>query len=209
MYPVEAAITLPEQEIIFRIRQLIGDTKETFVDDVENTLVCGGVSASGTLYQLQEPRGYPTNVYVNGIEFTDPTNPSVLGYKYLKFSSPTLVSGASITVIYEHFNHSDVEIIDTYDSSAYTYLTGQCNLNPADLGVDLLVLATAYVLLTKDLNNYIKSAVNLEDSDSRFDASRRPQYMMDLLKRISAELLTGIQAKAHCKMFNLPVYKVE
>lgn len=208
-YPTEASFTVAEQEIIFRIRQLISDTKEIFVDDVANVNSCGKVTASGTMYQLEEPKGYPLEVYVNGIEFTSPTNPKMLGYKFLQFSSSVLVSGASLTVVYEHFNHSDLEILDTYDSSSLTYLVSACNLTLDEIGPDLIVLATAYILITKDLQEFIKSAVNLEDSDSRFDASRRPQYLNDLLKRIGDQLKEGIEAATQCKLLALPVYKVE
>lgn len=208
-YPTEAVFTVQEQEIIFRIRQLISDTKEVFVDDVPNVNACGKVTASGTMYQLDEPKGYPLNVFVNDIEYTTSGNPQILGYKYLKFATSVLVSGASLTVIYEHFNHSDLEIIDTYDSSSTTYLIDVCNLTIEDIGPDLLLLATAYILISKDLQDFIRSAVNLEDSDSRFDASKRPQYLNDLLKRIGDQLKSGIEAATKCKMLSLPVYKVE
>lgn len=208
-YPIEAIFTTAELEIIFRIRQLISDTKEVFVDDIENVSVCGKVTASGTMYELEEPKGYPLNVYVGGIEYTTSGNPETIGYKYLKFPIPTLVSGTGLTVIYEHFNHSDLEIIDTYDSSALTYLVGSCNLSVDEIGTDLLILSTAYILITKDLQTYIKSAVNLQDSDSRFDASRRPQYLSDLLKRIGDQLKQGLEDKTRCKVTSLPIYKVE
>jgi hypothetical protein len=211
MFIEEVILTSEEEEIVFRVRQLIGDEKEVFVDDTYAGTSCGGgeVLASGTMYKLQEPKGYPLEVYVGGQEYTTSGNPTVLGYKFLKFASPVLVSGAKITVVYEHFKHSDLEIIDTYDSGALTYLTAQCNLSIEELGIDLLVLSTAYILLTKDLSVYVQSAVELQDSDSKYNASTRPNGLKDLLKMIQDQLKGAIEAKTKCKMLYLPVYKVE
>lgn len=210
MFPVEQVLTVEEEEIVFRIRQLIGDEKEIFVDDTYAGNSCGGeVLASGTMYKLQEPKGYPLEVQVNQVEYTSSGNPSVLGYKYLKFNSPVLVSGAKLVVVYEHFRHSDLEIIDTYDTSALTYLTAQCNITVEELGVDLLVLATAFILLGKDLTLYVKSAVELQDSDSKFNAASRPNALKDLLKMIEGQLKSAIEARTRCKLLQLPVYKVE
>jgi hypothetical protein len=217
MYPPEASFTVEELEIIFRIRQLIGDEKETFIDDVSDVSVCADVSASGSIYGLQEPKGYPQSIYVDGVEYISTSGTEgveVLGYKYLRFTntSPTLVAGTSLVVIYEHFSHSDLEILNTYDTSATTYLVAQCNLSVEDLGLDLLVLATAYVLLSKDLSVYIKSAVEMEDSDSKFVGSRRPQSLQSLLngKNGIAECLkAALEKKTSCKMLSLPIYKVE
>lgn len=208
MYP-QVNLTAEESAIIFKIRQIIGDEPEVYVDDINNINSCSRIMASGTIYQLEEPKGYPIEIYVNGIEYTSITNPTVIGNKILKFSTPVLLPGYSITVIYNHFKHSDIEILDTYDTSAFMYLVQQCNLTPEELGIDLLILATSYILLLKDYNNYIKSAISLEDSDSRYDASRRPQYLGDLLKSISKDLQKAIEIKTKCKMLSLPVYKVE
>jgi len=210
MYTLEKEFSTDESEIIFRIRQLIGDEKEVFVDDISSNST-NRVVASGTIYQLEEPKGYPLEVYVNGTEYTTSGSITVeiLGYKLLKFSAPILTSGANITVIYDHFKHSDSEILNTYDTSSMTYLTQQCNLSAEDLGLDLLILATSYVLLMKDLNNYIKSAIRVQDSDSQFDGSTRPTILKDLLKAISEELLSSLKSKTACKVMHLPVYKVE
>lgn len=208
MYPQEP-LTLEEANIVFRIRQLIGDEKEIFVDELNPSNQCNKLTSSGTLYQLDQPKGYPLNVNVNGVEIVESgaLTVSILGYKYLQFSSS--IAGSNMTVIYNHFSHSDSEIIDTYDTAAYTYLTGQCGLSASDLGVDLLTLSTAMVLLTIDLTNYIKSAVRLKDSDSEFEATYRPRSLKDLLDLINKELKTSLAAKMNCKMLSLPVYKVE
>lgn len=209
MYPQEF-LSLGEQEIVFRIRQLIGDELEVFVDEVSSD-ACSTISAGGTLYQLEEPKGYPLMVTVDGVEYTTSGTNSVavVGYKYLQFNQPTLVSGATLVAMYNHFRHSDTEILNVYDTSALTYLTKQCNLTIEELGVDLLTLSTSYVLLTKDLNNYIKSAVEIQDGESRFSAINRPRYLLDLMKQISDELKQALSEKTKCKMLSLPVYKVE
>lgn len=206
-YPIEY-LTVGEQEIVFRIRQLVGDEVEVYVDDKDIAL-CSNVTASGTIYQLDEPKGYPLQVNVGGTDYNTVLDPKVIGYKLLQFQSSVLTSDKHITVVYNHFRHSDTEIIDTYDTSAMTYLTAQCNLDINDLGIDLLVLATAYILLTKDLNNYIKSAVEVQDGDSRFNSVRRPEYLQLFMKEIASELKNSLGKKMSCKMLSLPVYKIE
>lgn len=206
-YPQEVTDN-SELEIIFRIRQLIGDEAEVFIDDrvIDG---CAGVTMSGMTYQLEEPKGYPMSIYVDGNEYTSLAEVAVIGYKYIKFNSSILLEGQRVTVVYHHFRHSDLEIINTYDTGAFTYLTGQCNLTPEEIGIDLLVLATSYILLQKDLNNYIKAAVKLGDSDSEYDASQRPRYLKDLLSQIRGELQDSLKAKMNCKVISLPVYKIE
>jgi hypothetical protein len=211
MYPVERTFTPDEAEIIFRIRQLTGDEKEVYVDDITEVGQCSTVKASGTLYQLEEPKGYPREIYVNGVEYASTsgaTGVQVLSYKFLQFVTP-IVLGDSLVVIYDHFNESDAAILDVYDTSATTYLVAQCNLEPEDLSIDLLVLATAFVLLSKELVKYTKDALKIEDSDSVIDASRRPQYLRGLLDLIKNDLKDALEMKLKCKMLSLPVYKVE
>jgi hypothetical protein len=208
MYP-QLNLTPDEQTIVFKVRQLIGDEPEPYVDDILNVDACGKVKAGGTIYELEEPKGYPLQVDINGNEYTQVNNPTVIGYKLLQFSSPVLVSGANLMVLYNHFRHADAEIIDTYDTSAYIYLVQACNLTADDIGIDLLTLSTAYVLLTNDMSDYIKSAVSLGDSDSTFDAARRPTHLGDLLKLIAGQLKEAVETKKACKMLSLPVYKVE
>jgi hypothetical protein len=205
MFPPEINLTPTDQNIVFRIRQIIGDEKEVFVDDKQGP--CTSILASGTMYLLDEPKGYPIQVFVNGGEVT--SGVQVVGDKYLMFSTPTLFDSTHIVVIYNHFRHSDLDIINTYDSGATTYLSMSCGLAVEDLGPDLLILSTAYLLLTKDLNDYLKGAVSLSDSDSRFEATARPEILKGLLDLTSSQLLKGIEAKTRCKMFSLPVYKIE
>jgi hypothetical protein len=209
MFPKEVILTAEEEALVFRIRQLIGDEKRVVVDDLYDVTQCGRVKVQGSMYGLEEPKGYPLEVLVSGITVT--SGVEVLGYEYLQWETipGPLSSDTSLSVVYEKFRHSDLEIINTYDTGATTYLVAQCNLSPEDLTQDLLVLSTAYALLSKDLSIYVSEAVNLEDSDSKFDASRRPQSLISLMRMIQGQLKDGIEAKTHCKMMSLPVYKVE
>jgi hypothetical protein len=214
IYPVQGSFSPEEEIIIFQIRQLIGDTEEVFIDDVITAGGCSRVSANGTIYELDEPKGYPINIYVDGVEYTSTSGTygaQVLGDKYIRFTntSGVLFNDSHLVVIYNHYRNSDLDILNTYDTSAKIYLTAQCNLSDEQLGPDLLVLSTAYALLTKDMSEYVKSAVNLEDSDSRFDASRRPDALAKLLDSIGKSLKAALEAKTRCSMLSLPVFKIE
>lgn len=208
-------IFMPEEEsIIFQIRNLTGDIEEVFIDDIVTAGGCSRVLANGTIYELEESKGYPINIYVDSVEYTSTSGAfgaQVIGDKFIKFTntSGVLFSNTHLVVIYHHYRNSDIDILNMYDNGAKIYLTAQCSLTNEQLSPELLILSTAYALLTKDMSEYIKSAVNLEDSDSRFDASRRPDALAKLLDIISKSLKSAIEAKTKCAMLNLPVYKIE
>lgn len=213
-YPPETIFTPEEEEIIFHIRNLTGDMEEVYIDDVPSAGFCSRVSVNGTIYELEEPRGYPVNIYVNGVEYTTTSGDFgavVIGDKYIKFTNPSgvLDENTHLVVIYNHFRNSDLDILNMYDVSARTYLTAQCNLTDEDLGEDLLVLSTAYALLTKDMSDYVANSVRLEDSDSKFDTSRRPDALAKLLDLIGQNLKDAINTKTRCKLLSLPVFKIE
>lgn len=221
MYPAEAAFSIAEQENILRIRQLIGDNKETFVDDVLVTPYVSNVKVSGTMYELEEPKGYPTEIFINGVEVTSTIgygSASVLSYKFLRFIPtsgaivPPLNTGNQLVVVYDHFRYSDVEILQAFDYNATTYLVNQCGLDYEDLTIDLLILATAFILLSGDMYKLSSEAVELEDSDSVFrsaGATGGLRTLMDLMKIINDQLLAALNTKMRCKMMSLPIYKVE
>lgn len=213
-YPPEIILSIEEEQLISKIRNLTGDIEEVFIDDVTSAGVCSRVKMNGSLYELEEPKGYPINIYVNGVEFTDTTGPFgvvVIGDKYLRFTdtSGVLNENTHLVVIYNHFRNSDVDILNLYDTGARVYLTAECNLSDEDLGEDLLALSTAYALLTKDMSEYVSNAVDLSDSDSRYNASNRPNALAKLLQIIGDRLKHAIEVKTRCKMLRLPVYKVE
>lgn len=209
MFPVEITLTSAEEAIVFQIRQLIGDEKKVAVDDLYDVGLCGRAKVQGSMYGLEEPKGYPLEIRVNGTPVT--SGVEVLGYEYLQWDTVPgpLLEGTSLSVVYQRFRHSDLEIINTYDTGATNYLVSQCNLSAAELTPDLLILSTAYALLSKDLAKYIEEAVNLEDSDSRVDASRRPQSLTTFMNTVMDCLKDALEAKMKCKLMSLPVYKVE
>jgi hypothetical protein len=209
MFPPEVTLTPAEESVVFQIRQFIGDEKHTAVDEVYNVDSCAKVSLQGSMYGFEEPKGYPLDVYVAGVPVT--SGVSVLSYEFLRWDTipGPLVSGTNLTVVYERFRHSDLEILNTFDNAATLYLTDQCGLSLEDLSPDLLALATAFVLLSKDMAKYVAEAVVLEDSDSKFDASRRPQSLATWLRIVSDKLKDSLEAKTKCKLMSLPVYKVE
>ncbi|RKZ96082.1 MAG: hypothetical protein DRQ40_01995 [Gammaproteobacteria bacterium] len=209
MFPQEVILTPEEQVIVFRIRQLVGDEKRTVVDDVYDVALCGRAKVEGSMYALEEPKGYPLEVIVAGTPVT--SGVSVLSYEYLQWDTVPgpLVSNTPLSVIYETFRHSDLEIINTYDTGATSFLVSQCNLTVQELSQDLLILSTSYALLSKDVSVYIKEAVSLEDSDSTFDTSRRPQHLISYMKTVQDCLKNALEVKTRCKLMSLPVYKVE
>lgn len=209
MFPSEITLTTAEQAIVFQIRQLIGDEKRTVVDDLYDVTQCSRVKVQGSMYALEEPKGYPLEIRLSGAPVV--SGVEVLGYEYLQWDTVPgpLTANVPLSVVYEKFRHSDLEIINTYDNGATNYLVSQCSLTATELSQDLLILSTAYALLSKDLSVYVSEAATLEDSDSKYDTSRRPDSLIKFMQMVQKCLKDALAVKTRCKLMSLPVYKVE
>ena len=120
LYPTEVNLTSTENRVIDRIRLLIGDPYDLVRDFGDDTL--SNLTPGGNVYKLGE-KGWPISINVGGTQYTDLNNPTVNGYRYLKFnqdiSEITTVSGVSygVDIWYYTFRYSDKEILDAYDNT--------------------------------------------------------------------------------------------
>lgn len=116
-YPAEQNLTSTDRYNVDRIRYYIGDEKKTNRDYVSSSCLAGyeNVSADGTTYKIDSPKGWPLKVIKDSVEYTSRTNPAVVDYSFLTFSGTTIstISG-TLDVWYESFRHSDREILDIF-----------------------------------------------------------------------------------------------
>ena len=122
MFPSEVVLTPSEEVIVFRVRSLIGDEKRTVVDEVNDVGLCGNVKLEGSMYGMEEHKGWPIDIRVGGVPVTSGAVASgtveILNYEYIRWNTipGPLVNGTSLSVVYNHFRHSDLEIINVYDT---------------------------------------------------------------------------------------------
>jgi len=122
LYPSEVTLTSAENRVVDRIRLLIGDPYDLVRDFGEEAL--SNLYPGGNVYKLNE-KGWPISINMSGIQFTNLNNPTVNGYRYLRFnqdvSNTTTISGVTygVDIWYYTFRYSDKEILDAYDNTPY------------------------------------------------------------------------------------------
>lgn len=193
-FPVEVSYGTSDQLVIDRIRRLVGDPvglKREF-DESDN------IHLDGKIYEFEE-KGWPCSININGTTYTSTSNPTVNGYKYLKFSEDiTTLSGVDleVDVFYYTFRNSDREIYETYNTCP-----PPAGLTTSTCTSEIYMLVTAIDLLNQETwEDLIENGLIVTDEASRVDPSpglrgrdtmleRLQKRLDDLVKRL---LLSGI-----------------
>lgn len=119
IYPPEVSYGTSQQLVIDRIRRLIGDPlsiNREYGDDAISSLM-----ADNKTFHMDD-KGWPAAITINSEQYTETSNPTVNGYRYLKFnqdvSESTTISGVTygIDIWYYNFRHSDRQIMEAYDN---------------------------------------------------------------------------------------------
>ena len=193
IYPPEIDHTSAEKLIINRLRILIGDPigiDRVFGPDAEENLF-----PDRLVYELPE-KGWPCSINIYGNQYANVLNPTVNGYRYLKFYAPvdtsiTTVSGIdySIDIWYNTFRHSDKEIMGAYDNCP-----PPTPLNSSNCTSEVFMLQTAYDLLQGETWEVIsEGAIKVVDDTSSFDPSPGITARKDLLLALRTRLDAAIK----------------
>lgn len=156
IYPEEMELTGSDKMVVDRIRTLIGDPVELTRDSGEEYAV--NIHPDGTVYELSE-KGWPVSISMCGTQYVDSNNPTVNGYKYLKFNEDisefTTISGVdyNVDIWYYTFRYSDKEILNTYD------------LTPPPFGLNS-VTATSEAYILSAAIDLVRSELFLDSSES-------------------------------------------
>jgi hypothetical protein len=119
LYPPEISYGTADQLVINRIRRLIGDPiglRREYGDEAESS-----IHFDNKTDELDE-KGWPADVHMGGVAMNDSLDPTINGYRYLKFDqdiSITTWSGCiayGVDIWYYTFRWSDREIMDAYDT---------------------------------------------------------------------------------------------
>lgn len=181
-YPVEIAYGTTEQLIIDRIRRLIGDPVGLKREYDE----CDNIHQDNMVYELEE-KGWPCSININGTTYNTTSNPTVNGYRYLKFSNDiTTVSGLDVDadIWYYTFRHSDREIMEAYD---YCYAPAGLTLTTANQEVYFLTAAID-LLSGETWEDLTEDGAVITDDSSKYDPSPGLRGREDMLARLQKRL---------------------
>lgn len=189
LFPPEVNFGTSEQLVIDRIRVLIGDPKS--INREYGTAAESSLHSDGKVYEFDE-KGYPAAIMMNGVQYNDSGNPSVNGYRFLKFDNYvdtpiTTYSGSrlieeGIDIWYYVFRWADREIMEIYDNTpAPPPLTS----NTAN--ADVYMLAAAYDILSGESWEVInEDSAKIVDEGSSYDPGAgimARKFMLDNLKK--------------------------
>ncbi len=190
-YPPEIALTEQDREIVESIRITLGDLgliERDFFDssDSQSQFACAAqISADQCTWELNEFKGWPQRVVLNGEEKVSLSDPQVLGYRFLTFSGQACITG-SLDIFYNHFRFADREILLAYDRA--NNLLVSCGLTSSQITTEMLIMQAAILLLEGELRDLQQSSIRIRDGDTTYDntatVSARSRDLDDIRRKI-------------------------
>lgn len=212
LFPPEISYGSVDQLIIDRIRLYIGDPvglRREFGD-----LALSSIHSDGKVYQMDE-KGWPVSINMGGVQFTETSDVTVNGYKFLKFnvfidetcvtcSGITNLCGEEITkeitngpdIWLYTFRNSDRQIMECYDSTP-----PPVGLTTVTSNSEAYMLQTAINLVNQELfEDSTENGSKIRDEGTSYDPTVGQTTKLELLKRLQKRLddlirsliLTGI-----------------
>lgn len=187
----EVDMTNEQQLIVDEIRLLIGnplDVNREYGEDAASS-----IHPDGKTYELDE-KGWPICVTMGGVQYTDSTDPTINGYRYLIFEdcintievvcSGTCDNTRGIDIWYYTFRHSDRQILEAYDN---------CPVPPG-LTIDnatsqAFILYTAKRLLQQEnWHDAIEDGADISDEGTRYSPNPGFDFREKLLDDLNKQL---------------------
>jgi len=203
VYPPEVEYGTEDQLIISRIRKLIGDPLDLRREYGEDA--ASSIHPDGKTYEMDE-KGWPVSINMNGVQYTSTANPSVNGYRYLRFDefidvTYTVVSGCEtltygVDLWYYTFRHSDRQIYEAYSTTP-----PPPGLTTVTATPEAYMLQCAIELLMQELwEDSGEDGAVINDEGTKYDPSPGLRAREDLLDKLKKRLddliaqltLTGI-----------------
>jgi hypothetical protein len=191
-YPPELALSDDDREIVESIRITLGDSglieRDLYdsSDPQSNVSCAANIDPAGCTWELNEWKGWPQRVLLNGAQKTDINDPQVIGYRYLVFSGTGPCITGSLDVFYNHFRFSDREILMAYDRSHN--LLASCGLSTLQITTEMRIMQTAILLLEGEIRDVSQSSFKIVDGDTTYDNSSmirsRTEDLSDLKRKI-------------------------
>jgi hypothetical protein len=193
LFPTELNLGTAQQLVVDRIRTLVGDPIGLRRDYGEEA--ASSIHFDNKTYELEQ-KGWPASVHMGGTAYNTSTNPTINGYKYLRFSSDisvtTVTSGIEygVDIWYYTFRWSDRQILETYDNTP-----PPVPLSAANTSSEVFMLACAYDLLSNETwEDNIEDGAVVKDEGSHYDPSPGLKQREEMLKRLKKRLDDAIKA---------------
>jgi hypothetical protein len=182
-YPTEVSFSTSEQDLIRKIRRLIGDNKSVERMYLDGDEFISALKEDDKTVDIDD-RGWPVYITVNDVEKTSYQDPVVQGYKYLTFSG-TLDSDSDVVAIwYYSFKFSDREVYQAYSDAMIPP-----GLTSTNVTQDHLILQAAIDLLQ---NMHAEDAVDdgavIRDDMSLYDPAPGLRERDNIIKRLQKML---------------------
>ena len=199
LYPPEVEYDTAEQLVVDRIRLLIGDPIDLRREYGEN--VASSIHDDDKTLEFDE-KGWPVSLTMGGTTYNQTTNPSVNGYRFLRFLDTieaTTWSGCEeigLDIWYYTFRNSDRQIIEFYNNCP-----PPAPLTTTTATAEVYMIQTAIDLLRSELwEDSTEDGATIRDEGSLYNPSEglkvRKDLLDDLTKRrddlIKSLQLTGI-----------------
>ncbi len=194
LYPSEIEFGSADQLVIDRIRLLMGDPvglRREYGEDAASS-----IHPDGRTYELDE-KGWPASVNMNNVQYVSTSNPSINGYRFLRFTediSTTTWSGCQeygVDIWYYTFLYSDREIMEAYDNCP-----PPIGLTTDTATPEAYMLKTAYELLYQQVfNDAMEDGAVITDEGSRYDPSpglNNRKALLDNLKKRLEDLVDSL-----------------
>ena len=178
-YPPEIGLSREDREIVESIRVVVGDLGSIERDSFDSSNpqdasnCASQISSDRCTWELEQPKGWPQKVILNGEPKTSLADPQVFGYKFLVFSGTACITG-TLDVFYNNFRFSDREILVSFDRSV-NFITAGCSLTSTQITKEMRMVQTAILLLEGEIRdlNFSGDSVRITDGETEFDNTSR------------------------------------
>ena len=195
LFSPEVLYTPADKLVINKLRLLVGDP--TNLTRMHGEEALSSLHSDRRVFELAD-KGWPYSVMLFNTQYITNTNPTVNGYKYLRFNTPldtsvTTVSGVdvAIDIWYTSFRYSDKQLMDAYDTT-----TPPAPLTVANCTQDIYLMQTAYDLLSNESWELaFEDGAEISDSRDVYNPSSGLLARDKLLARLRKQLDETIKSK--------------
>ena len=194
LYPPEVDYGTQDRLVINRIRLLIGDP--VGLSRMHGQEALSYLHQDKQVFELEE-KGWPCSINMFNTQYTSSVNPTVNGYRYLRFNTPldtsiTTISGVdtSVDIWYYTFRNSDRQIMQIYDATPPPTPLTVSNCTP-----DIYMLQVAYDILNSETWEAIsEDGVLIIDNRDTYDPTPGLQSRDKMLSKLKDRLEAAIKA---------------
>ena len=153
-YPPEVLLSGPEQDMVYRVREYIGDFKEVNRDYLSSTTSYDNVSTDTYSVEFDNPPAWPLSVVVDGTSYQTINDPVVKDYSFITFSGTAIdTTDGTVDIWYDHFRFSDREILSAYNNSELP-----AGITVAMASAEMYELQASIKLLEAELRNFMATS---------------------------------------------------